>query len=180
MKSRALVFNGFLTLLSLALATGCGTTEDSKRKKEMSTIRIHLESDGQADHSSAITVHRSAPFQLNIEREVLLDEHNVIAALLVEQPGGFAIQVQFDRTGSWTLEQASVMRRGRHLAVHAHFGPARWLAAPVLRDKISSGKLTFTPDCTREEAERFLRGLNNAVRKLREKEAWPLLSPLEK
>ena len=86
--------------------------------------------------------------------------------------------MQFNRQGSWILERASVMDRGRHLAVFGDFGEARWLAAPLITDKNSSGRLTFTPDCTRAEAERFVRGLNNDVHKKERKENWPFRGPM--
>ena len=180
MKSRVLVFNGFLVLLALTLATGCATSEERKRRRELSNIRIHVEGDSQGDHSSAISVIRSSPILINIEREPILDEHSVDAAMLVEQPGGFAIQVQFNRQGTWILERTTVMSRGKHLAIHSNFGEDRWLAAPLIMNKNSSGRLTFTPDCTREEAERFVRGMNNAVRRIQQKENWPFPAPVDK
>ena len=180
MKSRPLVFNGFLVLLALTLAAGCGTTEERQRKKDLSTLRIHLESDQRSEFASAISVYRTAPMRLNIEREPVLDETQVIGALLVEQPVGFGVEVKFNRQGSWILEKLSVTGKGRHLAIFSHFGPARWLAAPVIEGKNQSGQLIFTPDATREEAERFVRGLNNAARKMESKENWPFRAPVEK
>ena len=181
MKSRALVFNGFLAGVVLMLAAGCGTTEERQRKKELSTLRIHVESDQQSDFSSAIAVHRSAPMRLNIEREPVLDENHVLVARVVEEPGGlFAVEVKFNQKGSWILERVSVVSKGRHLAIFGHFGQARWLAAPLILGKNQSGQLIFTPDATRAEAERFVRGLNNAVRKLGNKESWPFAAPTEK
>jgi hypothetical protein len=179
MKSRALLFNGFLVLLVLALATGCGTSEERKRKKELSNIRVHVETDGQRDLTPAISVIRAAPIRLNIEREPLLDENNVVAASVEEQRGGYVIRIKFDRQGDWILERASVVHRGKHLAIHSFFGENRWLAAPLITGKNSMGELVFTPDCTREEAERFVRGLNNVVKKIKRKENWPFPSPVD-
>ena len=180
MKSRGCVFNGFLALAALALVAGCGTTEERQRKKEISTFRVHVESDQQSDHSSAISVMRSSPMLLNIDREAVLDENNVAAALVVEQLGGFVIEVKFNRQGSWILERTTVMNKGRHLAIFSYFGQSRWLAAPQIPSRNSSGVLRFTPDCTREEAERFVRGLNNTVRKAERRENWPFNGPLDK
>jgi hypothetical protein len=180
MKSRASLFNGFLVLVMLALAAGCATSEERKRKKELSNIRVHVESDSQADQSSAISVIRSHPVRFNIDREPVLDEHNVMAAKVIDQLGGFMIDVQFDRQGSWILERTTVIHKGKHLAIHSYFGEERWLAAPLIPGRNSTGHLTFTPDCTREEAERMVRGLNNAVRKLQRKENWPFPGPIDK
>jgi hypothetical protein len=40
--------------------------------------------------------------------------------------------------------------------------------------------MRFTPDATREEADRFVRGLNNLARKIERKENWPFKGPLDK
>jgi len=179
MKSRALLFNGFLALV-LVLAAGCLTSEEHKRKNELSNIRVHVESDSLGSHGSAISVIRSAPIRFSVEAEPVLDEHNVMAAQVIDQLGGFAIDVELNRQGRWILERTSVMHKGKHLAIHSHFGEERWLAAPLLDGKNSTGHLTFTPDCTREEAERMVRGLNNTVRKLQRKENWPFPAPFDK
>src|SRR5687767_12188175 len=182
MKSRLRVFNGFLVLALVAVAAACKTSEERKRAKEVSSLRIHVESDQTADRSSAISIHRAAPVLLNIRREAVLDESNVSAARVVDEAGGlFAVEIQFDRRGSWILEHATVANRGRHLAIFSQFGnQARWLAAPVIHSKNSNGLLRFTPDATREEADRFARGLNNLARKIERRENWPFKGPLDK
>ena len=63
--------------------------------------------------------------------------------------------------------------RGKHLVIFSYFDQGRWLAAPLITGKNSTGLLTFTPDATREEAERIVRGLNNVAKKLEQKESWP-------
>ena len=183
MKSRPCVFNGFLVLAMMAFVASCATSEESKRKKEMSSLRIHIESDpGNSDRASAISVHRAAPILLNIDREAVLDESEVTAATVTGQAGGlFSVEIQFSRRGGWILERTTVANRGRHLAVFSQFGgQARWLAAPLITAKNSSGRLVFTPDASHEEAERFVRGLNNLARKLERRENWPFSGPLDK
>ena len=184
MKSRVRVFNGFLGLplfvLALLLAAGCATSEERKRKKEESNLRIHVESDASTDHSSAISVIRAAPIRLNIEREAVLDERHVESSLIVDQLGGFVVELKLTRQGTWIMERTTVVSRGRHLAIFSNFGESRWLAAPLITAKNSSGRITFTPDCTREEAERFVRGLNNLTHKMERKENWPFSGPLDK
>lgn len=181
MSRRLCLFNGFLVIALLACFTGCGTTEERKRKKEFSSFRVHLESEpGSVDRASAITIYRSAPLLIGIDREPLLDESHVRSAAVVEQPGGFAVEIQLDRRGSWILERATVSHKGRHLAVFSHFGPSRWLGAPEITGRNSSGRLVFTPDATREEAERFARGLNNTVHKMERKENWPFPAPMDR
>jgi hypothetical protein len=183
MKSRSSLFNGFLVLALIASVTGCATSEERKRSKELSNLRIHVESDrGSSDRMSAVSVHRAAPIYINIEREAVLDESNVAAAAVTAQPGDlFAVEIKFDRRGSWILERTTVMNRGKHLAIFSHFGDkARWLAAPEITAKNSSGQLVFTPDATREEADRFVRGLNNVAKKLERKEWIPWEQPVDR
>ena len=160
MKIRLLWFNLFLLLV---LATGCAAT---KTKMEKSTLRLHFEIDeASSGRSASVPIFRANPIYLNVEREMVCDERNVIGATVVDQPGGFAIQILFDRQGAWLLEQATLTHKGRHLAIFSHFGEARWLAAPVINGYITNGKLVFTPDATREEADRIVRGLNNGGKK---------------
>jgi hypothetical protein len=176
MKSRSTLFNGFLVFLLLVAVTACKTSEERRRSKLMSSLRIHVEADrGNSDRDSAITVHRAHPIYLNIDREAVLDESNVAAATVIEQPGDlFAVEIKFDRRGSWILERTTVMNKGKHLAVFSQFGhQARWLAAPEITAKNSSGHLVFTPDATREEADEFVRGLNNVAKKLESNEWIP-------
>jgi preprotein translocase subunit SecD len=84
--------------------------------------------------------------------------------------GGFEISLQFNREGTWLLEQYSSANRGRKIAVFCEFGVElkehRWLAAPVVSKRISDGLLVFTPDASREEAEEIVRGLNNVAKKM--------------
>jgi len=183
MKSVSIVFNGFLALLLIGSTAGCLTTEERKHLREFSSLRIHVEADrGSADRNSAIAVHRAHPMFLNIDREPVLDERYVVAATVLEQPGDlFAIEVKFDRRGSWILERTSVMNRGKHLAVFSDFGDqTRWLAAPEMVAKNSSGRLVFTPDATREEAKRIVRGLNNVAKSLENQQWLPSAEPVDR
>jgi preprotein translocase subunit SecD len=183
MKIRRCVFNGFLVFMAAVLACGCATSEERKLKKQLSTLRIHVEADaGSTDRSSAISVHRASPILLNIDREMVLDERDVETALVVDQPGGlFAVEINFNRHGGRILERTTVVNKGRRLAIFSDFGEqARWIAAPLITARNTSGRLVFTPDATREEAQRFVRGLNNMVRKLERKENWPFPAPLDR
>src|SRR5687767_9688893 len=133
MSRRLCVFNGFLAVVLLAFITGCASKEERQRKKEHSSLRVHLESEpGSVDRSSAITVYRSAPMLIGIDREPLLDESHVRSAAVIDQAVGYVVEIQLDRRGSWILERTTVSHKGRHLAIFTHFGPARWMAAPEI------------------------------------------------
>src|ERR1044071_7092466 len=105
MKSHSCLFNGFLALVLLVCTAGCLSSEERKLRRQLSSLRIHVEADGRApDWNSGVTIHRASPINLNIDREPVLDESNVAAATIVDQPGGlFSMEIKFDRRGSWIL-----------------------------------------------------------------------------
>ena len=88
-------------------------------------------------------------------------------ATVVEAVGGFMLRIQYDRHGTGVLEIATHRMRNQHIAIHSSFPETRWLAAPIIDGPISNGLLVFTPDATREEADRIAKGLNALAKKLR-------------
>lgn len=179
MKSRSVRFNTYLTLLILALGCGCKSTDSADKskdkkpsKKEATTMTFNVEENADGSgRNSAIQVSRNEPFTVNVHKIPILTELEVKEASVVDVMGGFQIMLQFDRKGTWVLEQYSVAARGKRLAIFSQFGEARWLAAPILARHITDGALVFTPDATREEAERIVRGLNNVAKKS-QKDNW--------
>jgi hypothetical protein len=162
MAGRFLRFNAYLVITLLALSgAGC----QALKKKEASTLRVHLEvnPDG-TDKNGPVPVYRQNPVYVNVENSAFLTEANIAKASVVEAMGSFQIMIQYDRRGMWLLEQYSTANRGRRMAIFSTFGQARWLAAPVLQKRITDGLLVFTPDATREESERIVRGLSNVAR----------------
>jgi len=166
MKIGFWAFNTYLLLMA-ALMLGCETA--NKRKKELSTFRVHVETnpDGTG-RNEPIRIGRTEPFMVNVEKTPFITEYHVETASVVDGLGGFQIMVQLNQQGAWLLEQYSMASRGKQAAVFSNFGEAaRWLAAPKLARKISDGVLVFTPDATREEAERIVRGVNNMVKQIK-------------
>ena len=166
MKARTLHFN--IILLLLALAPGCQT---DKPKKELSAIRLHIEvNDGGATtDSKPVPIYRASPTYINVDPIPFLDERDLTKAAVIDWMDGFAIQLQFNEHGALLLETVTRANPNRRLAVFAHFGEDRWLGAPLLSRPISDGSLSFTPDATRAEAERIVRGLTNVVAEIKEK-----------
>jgi preprotein translocase subunit SecD len=160
-------FNMYLLLIAL-IAGVPGCRSGKSEKKLQSSVRLHLETnlDG-TERSQTINIGRSDPFPLSIETRSFLTEFNLERAAVVDAPGGFSISLQFDKEGSWILEQYSTANKGKRAAITAEFGELRWLAAPILHDRITSGHFAFTPDATRKESERIVRGLNNVAEKKR-------------
>ena len=186
MKFRLGLFN--LNLILLAGVLGCQSPspsdEEAKKqareeKKLRTAIRVHLEvnRDG-TDRNSPITINRATPFTVNIDNNPVLTEDRVVDASLVDDEfGGFQIKVQFNRKGTWLLEEYSNTQRGRRVAIMCQWTDKRWLAAPILDKRITNGVLLFTPDATREEAIKIVRGLQNVGKEVAEDDTRNLDPP---
>jgi hypothetical protein len=164
MKIGFWAFNTYLILL-VALMPGCQLT--GNKKKEFSTFRMHIETNADGTgQNEAVTISRSEPFTINVEKAPFITEYHVEKASVVDALGGFQIMVQFHRQGAWLLEQYSLASRQKRAAIRSDFGDSRWLAAPKFSRRMNDGVLVFTPDATREEADRIVRGLNNLVKEI--------------
>ncbi len=107
---------------------------------------------------------------LTIDSEPILTEANLIEAKVIDSPGGFAIEIQFDESSTLVLEQYSAANPGKHFAICGQWGEklanGRWLAAPLITQRIAGGLLAFTPDMSRAEADQLVLGLNNVAKKI--------------
>lgn len=160
-------FINIILLAALAGLTGCQTTDD--KDKEVTALRLHSEStpDGTT-FTRAVPIYRANPTYVTVESSPFADERDVEHAEVVDLTDGFAIQLQFGRHGQWMLENITRSNPNRHIALQCQFdAETRWLAAPLIKRPISNGTLTFTPDATREESDRIVRGLNNVAAKLK-------------
>jgi hypothetical protein len=155
--------NCYLALVaSLACLCGCLSPEEKQKRQEASTLRLHLQMDfDTGEKTQLIEVIRAKPTVLRVEKVPFLDESHLVDAAIVETIGGVAIMVKFDFHGTLALESVSTTHRNKCVAIFSLFTEGRWLAAPQLNTRITDGTLIFTPDATREEAERIVRGLNN-------------------
>ena len=179
MLIRFVGFNLYLFLaLAVGLSTGCRSPEShtkSVEKKVLSTLRVHLEArPDPMGRTETADVYRDSPTRFTIEKAPFLTEANVKEAKVTDVTGGFALQIQLDRQGSWLLEQYTSGNPHKHLVIASQFvapgeekiNLGRWLAAPEIRNHITDGLLIFTPDATREEAERIALGLNHVAKTL--------------
>ena len=163
-------YNIFLALATaVILAGGCQT---DKKKSDISAMRVHLQANKNTVGSTVpVTLLRSNPVSVTIAHDPILTEANLVAARVIETPGGFAIEVQFDETSSLMLEQYSSANPGLHFVIFGQWGETaadgRWLAAPLITRRIPNGKLAFTPDITRDQSDRFVSGLNNVAKKVK-------------
>jgi preprotein translocase subunit SecD len=169
-------FNIYLAIvLALAAVCGCRTSGESNPKKQVSTLRLHLETTRDGTKANEpVPIYREKPVMVNVELMPFLTEANVAEAKVIDVIGGFALRIRFDHAGASMFEQCTVENRGRRIAVFSQFGDKikdnRWLAAPVIVHRISDGIFTFTPDATREECEEIALGLNNVAKKV---QLWP-------
>ena len=160
------------------LGFGCASPEEKQAKDEpISTLRIHLEVPSSTmDFSVRVPVNREPVIMATVDKEPFITEADVTEARLVEVAGGFDLQIQFDHHGSLLLEQYTTSNPGRRMAIFSQFGThageSRWLAAPAVMRRITSGILTFTPDATRAEVERIVLGLNNVAKQNKDRSKW--------
>ncbi|MEP6663653.1 MAG: hypothetical protein ABJC04_08305 [Verrucomicrobiota bacterium] len=146
-----------------------------QQKKELTAIRFHLEAPyDPTTRADRVTVLRASPIELNVIKDSFLDERDVSSATLVDYLGGFVIQIQFDAHGTFVLDSVTSSSKGKRIVIKTEADDQRWIAAPMISHRIGDGTLIFTPDATRLEAERIVRGLNNTSAKLHKK---PLLAP---
>ena len=170
-------FNIILALAVLGLAAGCHTGGASAKKKkedkEASTLRLHVAvyPDGSG-RSMMVPIYREAPTMVNVEKAPILNEGDLAQAAVTNTLGGFSILLQFNERGTRILEMTTVANRDQRLAIFSQFGDARWLAAPVMTQVIVNGVLVFTPDATRAECERIVRGLNNVAAEMKKQNAF--------
>lgn len=172
MLFRPFCFNTYLLAGLLAvLAGGCKSPpkeEKDEGKHVESAMRIHLEVNPHpVNQSTRISIGRSAPLFLNVDSQAFMTELLVEKASVLDALGGFAISIQFNSDGAILLEQYTTSYNGRRMAIVAEFGELRWIAAPVIRQRIANGQLIFTPDLSREEADRFVKGLNRVAELVR-------------
>jgi preprotein translocase subunit SecD len=179
MKNCFARFNVFLLIIAMAVGAGCKSSQEKKEaktdekaeKKPMSTLQLHMEinPDG-SDRNGPVSVYRDNPTVINVWRAPFLDQAHILEASVIDQFGSFAIKIRFDPyVGQRLFEQATSNYRGQRIAIFSQFGEARWLAAPKVTKTISDGVLIFTPDATREEADRIVLGLNNFIKELKKK-----------
>jgi len=166
MKVWARRFNIYLALAAtLALVCGCQT---QKPKKPVAALRVHIEAKSDTlGTSQTVSVLRADPVLVTIAQQPILTEANLISARILDVPGGYAVEVRFDETGTWILEQYTAANPGRHLVIFGQWdeklADGRWLAAPLITHRIGSGVLAFTPDLSRPEAEQLVLGLTHVA-----------------
>ena len=171
MKSWRWNINAFfcaLALVSILCACQSAKSKEEKAKaKEQTLLKIHLEAvaDNKSDQAD-VPVYRQRPTMVHIDTKELLNNNDIVNASIVDVQGGFGIRLAFSPHGARVLENVSARNMGKRLAIYAAWPEVRWLAAPLIKHRLGTGELIFTPDATREECERIVRGVNNLSAKL--------------
>jgi len=160
-KSINIIFTA-LMLLSI----GCSST-GSKKDKKYSLMNFHLEMPpDESGRTGYVPIYRAAPVQVCVAKEAFLDVGYIAQASVVEAIGGFSIRIQFNEIGAKRFQSITTQNRGRRIAIYSNFDDSRWLGAPTIDRTINDGVFFFTPDATREEADRIVEGINNVAEEL--------------
>jgi preprotein translocase subunit SecD len=180
MKSLTVGFNIILLILISLSFVSCSSNPkekadkaEKKRKKELEkqathlTFHLEVNPDG-TPYNGKVWVYRAKPILFNVETYPVLDETHMrkVELVTVDEFGGFAIKITFNKRGTQFLDNVTTQNKGRHLAIFCRWTEERWLAAPRINRRISEGTFVFTPDATKDEAERIVAGLNNFLKKL--------------
>lgn len=166
MKRGSAVFNLFLLLLLAAAGAGCGSVAHSFGKKA-TILRLHIEArPDPIGSTSEISVFRVSPIRVSVEKSPILDEGSLESAELVDNQGTHQLRLKFTPHGRQMLDTYTTMNRGRRIFIFCAFGEHRWLGAPPA-GRVTDGILTFTPDASRAECERIVRGLNDVAKEVK-------------
>jgi hypothetical protein len=168
MRVYTLGFNLFL-LAALALLAGCDTLGHKKEPLAQVSIYTSVPPGAiQTGSTETVSVLRSDPVQVTIDKRPVLTEQNLVAAKVIDTPEAPAIELKFDPMGTVVLEQCSATNPGGHFVVYGQWGKdlknKRWLMAPLITGRMHDGILSFTPDMSRDEATNFVQGLNNVAK----------------
>lgn len=169
MKRGAWFFNLYVLCVLALVVAGCASSGKGKRSKEMALLSLHLEENPDGTPRNQIVyVSREHRVPVSVQVTPFLDQRSLTKAILTEELGGFAIALQFERHGTWALEQMTTSYKDARLAVLCRWTngkerDTRWLAAPRIEQAVTNGVFIFTPDATRQEAELIVRGLNNVA-----------------
>ena len=176
MKGYTRRFNLFLAALALAgLLAGCKAMNELGFKKDepQGALRVHIELapnnvTTSSETAETVTVLRTDPVNVTIDKDPVLTENNLMAAKVVKTPDAPAIELRFDQNGTWILEQYSAANPRRHFVIYAQWGKdmkdGRWIAAPLITRRINDGILSFTPDMSTNETDQLITGLNNVIK----------------
>ncbi|HEX3628046.1 MAG TPA: hypothetical protein VH280_21760 [Verrucomicrobiae bacterium] len=164
-------FNLFLLLAALlSLLAGCASWghKDEPTSALGVFVSVAPGTSGSPGGTETVSVLRSDPVQVTVDKQPILTEQNIVAAKVIDTPDAPAIEIRFDAMGTVVLEQYSATNPGGHFVIFGKWGKdlknSRWLMAPLITGRMKEGILSFTPDMSRDEANEFVLGLNNVAK----------------
>lgn len=178
MKSRWTWFNFILIFVLAVSFVGCHsdkaekqgkTKKEKKDKKEYTVLELHLETGSSVSGANVVPIYRQKPIYLSVEPNAFLNTSSITNATVIDYMGGYALKFQLDQHGAFVLETVTTANKTRRIAVLAAFPEVRWLAAPIIAQGNTSGVFVFTPDASREECDRIVRGINNVATEIRKR-----------
>ncbi len=154
--------------LGCLLFMGCKTTDQKKQGKDATTIQLFIENINTVAEKRSVTIGQQPKIQIQVTPTPFADTADIkeVEIVDVDNLGGFAIRLTFNDHGKLVLDTVTTSSKGLRMPVMVAYTEIRWLGAPIIKRRISDGSLVFTPDCTRAEAERIVRGLTNVIKKL--------------
>ena len=147
----------FLPIAALLILPACA----SKLPKDAATLSMHLPASAGLPESRRIPLIVPNPhLTLEVDSFAVLTERDLDKVDLKGQGEEFLIRLVFNTHGTITLDSVSNNNRDEMLVVLINGRP---VAAPRLKRRIVDGTFEFTPDLSREEAEKVVKGLNLAA-----------------
>jgi len=100
--------------------------------------------------------------------DVIIDESNVAdASYQMNHLGRPTVRLKLDEEGSKAIERTTENERGKQLAI---FVDGKLEASPVIRTRISNGRIHIPGDFDRQEAERIAAGIQQAAEQAKAQE----------
>lgn len=146
--------------------------KEKEDKKKYSITKFFLETPrGSQTFVQEVEIYRAYPEKISIGTREFLDDRDFRDVSLVDtEDGSFKIEFVLNSDGSSILQDITTRYRGRRMVIFTNFGDPRYMGAPKIERTISDGIVQITPDASREEAERFVLGMKNTIRKLKRKD----------
>ena len=146
--------------------------KEKEDKKKYSITKFFLETPrGSQTFVQEVEIYRAYPEKISIGTREFLDDRDFKDVSLVDtEDGSFKIEFVLNSDGSSILQDITTRYRWRRLVILTNFGDPRYMGAPKIERTISDGIVQITPDASREEAERFVLGMKNTIRKLKRKD----------
>lgn len=151
-----------LVLAAVAL-TGCA----SKPPKDATSMSMHLAATPSLPETRRLPVVLRMPsISLQVDRIPVMTERELEKVELTGEGDAFGMRFVFNTSGTIRLDTLTTDKRGSVIVVCFNGVP---VAAPLIRERIVDGFFEFTPDVTRQEAEKLAAGVNKLIAYLKKK-----------